>query len=531
MLGPMTMRTRRLLALWLTTAACGDDAGTTGTEGTSTSAGPTTTTTLEPSSDTSTGTTTAVTVDDTSTGTPAEPGECAMPIAPVELPHARLTTTAEGRMLDALGRDVALRGLNTGGRSKFAPFLPFTVDDPGDLEAVRAEADAYFGRLPAWGLDAVRMPFSWEALEPTPGRYDAAYLARYEVMLDAAADHGLRVVIDFHQDVYASPFCGDGFPPWSIPTPDPPEPTHDCPNWFAAYFGNPDVRESFDRFWSDADGLRGQYEAMWLAMADAFGDHPAVVGFEPMNEPGWGTMDDLDAFKADVLQPFYTEMAALLRAAAPDVLVFYDGPGADSSGAGSHFRPDGEGLVYAPHRYDSSILLGDVWSGLNPAPALNSFATFGAENGVPVLLGEFGFKHGAEGGNDWLTLVMDVVDERRMSATLWEYSTSPELWNGEDLSVTEPDGSERPILDAYVRPWVPAVAGTDIDVRWDGEALEASWTAAEGATEVIVPARRFPTGPESVELRGAGACWTWDAARGRLSVTAPAGTAVVLVVR
>lgn len=522
-------RMRRLLLLGVAAAsACGDDAGAEGSAGTTTGS---TTTIADPSSGPGSSTAAA---DDSSTGsTPAEPGECETPIPPVERPHARLTTTAEGRMLDALGRDVALRGLNTGGRSKFAPFLPFTVDDPADLDAVRAAADEYFGRMPAWGLDAVRMPFSWEALEPVPGRYDTSYLARYEAMLDAAEAQGLRVIVDFHQDVYASPFCGDGFPPWSIPTPDPPPPTHDCPQWFAGYFGNADLRESFDRFWSDADGLQGQYIAMWLTMANAIGDHPAVVGFEPINEPGWGTLTDLDAFKQDVLRPFYTEVAAQLQAVAPDVLVFYDGPGTDSTGIGSHFLPDGEGLVYAPHRYDQSLLLGDSWSGLDPTPALRSAAMFGADSGVPVLLGEFGYTYGAEGGNEWLTLVMDVIDERRMSATLWEYSTSPELWNGEDLSVTHADGSEREILDAYVRAWLPAVAGASIDVRWDGAAgeLAASWTAAEGVTEVIVPARRFPTGPEAIELQGQGACWTWDADRGRLRVTAPAGTAVVLGVR
>lgn len=480
------------------------------------------------------GSTSTAAADEASSGSgPAVPGRCEDPIPAVELPHARLVATAEGRLLDALGRDVALRGLNAGGRSKLAPFLPFTVRDGADLRAVRQAADAYFGRMPAWGLDAVRMPFSWEALEPAPGRYDLGYLARYEAMLDAAWAVGLRVIVDFHQDVYASPFCGDGFPPWSIPTPDPPPPTYACPTWFAGYFANADVRESFDRFWSDADGLRGQYEAMWLLMAEAVGDHPAVVGFEPINEPGWGTMDDIAAFGQDVLAPFYAEMAALLRGVAPDVLVFYDAPGIEATGVGNPFRPDGEGLVYAPHRYDQSLLVGDAWSGFDPAPALRAAADFGAESGVPVLLGEFGYTHGAEGGEAWLTLVMDVVDERRMSATLWEYSTSATLWNGEDLSVTAADGSERPILDAYVRAWVPALAGTGLDVRWDGAAgsLDASWQALEGVTEVIVPARRFPAGPAAIELTGQGACYTWDAERGRLRVTAPAGTAVALTVR
>lgn len=534
MLGPMTSTLRTsamLLGALLLAPACGDDAPADGSSsstsdatGSSTSGG----TTTDP------GTTTAM-VDESSSssGPPAEPGECATPIPAVVPANARLSVTPAGRLTDAEGRDVVMRGLNTGGRSKLAPFLPFEVADPDDLDAVREAADAYFGRMPAWGLDTARMPFSWEALEPTPGQYDTAYLARYEIMLDAAWALGMRVIIDFHQDVYASPFCGDGFPPWSIPTPDPPPPTHDCPQWFLGYFTNPDVRESFDRFWSDADGLRAQYLDMWLTMVDAVGDHPAVVGLEPMNEPGWGTMDDLDLFKEDVLQPFYTDVAAQLRAAAPDVLVFYDGPGADSTGAGSHFRPDGEGLVYAPHRYDSSLLFGEAWSGVDPSPALNSAANFGAEAGVPLLLGEFGYTDGAVDGDVWLTIVMDLVDDRRMSATLWEYSTSPELWNGEDLSVTEADGTERAILDAYVRPWLRAVAGQGIDVQWDREegVLQASWTANEGVTEVVVPARRFPAGPETITLQGAGSCYTWDAERGELRVMAPPGTPVALELR
>ncbi len=462
-----------------------------------------------------------------------EPEPCAEPIAAVPMDSARLTVV-DGRLVDAWGRDVVMRGLNTGGRNKFEPFLPFTVADPDDLTAVRAEADVYFGRLWAWGLDTVRMPFSWEALEPTMGVYDEAYLARYQVLLDAAWDARLRVIVDFHQDVYASPFCGDGFPPWSVPTPDPPEPTHDCPQWFLGYFANDDVRESFDRFWADTDGLQAPFLAMWLTMAEAVADHPAVVGFEPINEPGWGTMDDIDAFKLDVLQPWYGDIAAELQAVAPEALVFYDGPGVDATGpVATHLLPEGDNLVYAPHLYDASLLLGDAWTGVEPTPAISGMGQFGREAGVAVLLGEFGFTHGATGGNDWLTLVVDGLDAQRMSATLWEYSTSAELWNGEDLSVTEPDGTERPILDGYVRPWLRAVAGEAIEARWDrdGGILEASWTAADGVTEVVVPARLFPDGPEQIELSGAGSCSTWDGERGELRITAPPGTAVSLTLR
>jgi len=522
------MRTARwVLGAWVTIVACGDDgtqpvAGTTTTGEASTTGG-------------ATGTSGSLDDDGSSSGSmPAEPGECEQPIPAVELDSARLVVGDQGRLLDALQRDVVMRGLNTGGRSKFAPFLPFTVADPGDLAEVRAEADVYFGRLHAWGLDTVRMPFSWEALEPSPGSYDEAYLARYVALLDVAWEHRLRVVVDFHQDVYASPFCGDGFPPWSVPTPDPPPPTHDCPQWFSGYFANADVRESFDRFWSNADGLQGPFIDMWLTMAEAVGEHPAVVGFEPMNEPGWGTMDDVDAFKLDVLQPWYEQVIPQLRRVAPEAIVFFDGPGVDATvGAATHFRPAGENLAYAPHLYDAGLLIGDGWMGVDPTGAVESMGAHGREEGVAVLLGEFGFTHGARGGNEWLGLVVDALDGQRISATLWEYSTSPEDWNDEDLSVTEADGSERPILDAYVRPWVRAVAGEGITSAWDqAEArLDASWIASEGVTEVVVPARVFPSGPNEVQLQGAGSCYTWDAAAGQLRVAAPAGTAVSLTVR
>lgn len=513
--------TRGLLFLSLAaTTACGGNEPSAGSATTAT----TSTTTAD------THATSATTDDSSSADTdPSAPGACETPIAAVELDTAKLSVDPAGHVVDALGRDVVMRGLNTGGRSKFAPFLPFVVRNPDDLDEVRAEADIYFERMVGWGLDTARMPMSWEALEPQPGVYDRMYLARYEVLLDSAWAHGIRVIVDFHQDVYASPFCGDGFPPWSVPTADPPEPSHECRNWFLAYFTNADMRESFDRFWADTDGLQDPFLAMWLTVADAVGSHPAVVGFEPMNEPGWGTTDDIDAFKTDVLTPWYSDIAVQLQAATPEALIFYDGPGIDSSGGNAtHFRPEGEGLVYAPHLYDATLLLGTSWGGIDPGPALSAMAGFGTEVHTPVLLGEFGFTTGAKGGNDWLTLVMDAVDRHRMSATLWEYSTSAELWNGEDLSVTDADGSEREILDGYVRPWLRAAAGEVSEVHWDRDAGEftASFVAAEGVTEVVVPARLFPEGPATIELTGEGGCYTWDEARAELRVTAPAGTSV-----
>ena len=450
---------------------------------------------------------------------------CNETIPPVELSDRRLRVDPEqGVLRDSAGREVVMRGINVGGRSKWAPFLPFPMDPGASLEQVRSSADEHFARLPGWGLDTVRLVFSWEALEPSEGQIDEAYLDRYEAMVDAAHAHGIRVIVDFHQDIYASPFCGDGFPPWTLPEDQQGPPRHDCEYWFLKYISDDGVKEAFDRFWSDETGVKTAFKEMWTVMVNRFKDHPAVVGFEVINEPGWGSAQDVDAFKRDVLTPFHTEMAAHIRSLAPDSLVFYDNPGIDALMPmdANHYRPEGEGLVFAPHQYDQNLIGGKEWTGASPDPGLDRLAEFRDRERTPILLGEFGVAQGGEGGDGWLGQFMDAMDRHRFSATLWEYSRNEELWNMEDLSVVDVDGSERAVLDAYVRPWLRAVAGSEASFSWDPETgkAEASWEAdAHGVTEIVIPRRLFPDGPAGVEVKTEGqVCHFWDAGRGELRI-------------
>ncbi|MCA9714088.1 MAG: cellulase family glycosylhydrolase [Myxococcales bacterium] len=466
------------------------------------------------------------------TGPATESGACEEPIARPALADARLTIDADGRLRDALDRVVVMRGINTGGRSKWAPFVPFPIAPDASLDELEAAAETFFARVVPWGLDTVRLPFSWEALEPSAGELDARYLDRYERVVDVAWSFGLRVIIDFHQDVYASPFCGDGFPLWTVPEPGPPR--RDCPEWFLGYVVDPEVQAAFDRLWSDETGVQSQLRAMWIVMATRFAAHPGVVGFEMINEPGWGSASSVQAFKRDVLTPFHASLAAELRAVAPDVLVLYDNPGIDALGFGEieHQRPAGDGLVYAPHLYDSGLINGEPWTGSDPRAALSEIAAFAAAERIPALLGEFGVADGAVGGAEWLAEAMAAIDEHALSSTLWEYSVAAEQWNEEDLSVVTGSGAERAVLDTFVRPWLRAVAGTRARFSWDPVqgVAEAAWTAADGITEIVLPSRRFTLSSSEaaprIELTGDGACYTLDANHGALLVAAPAGVEV-----
>ena len=129
---------------------------------------------------------------------------------------------------DDLGRRIMLRGVNLGGSSK-VPTRPngathlregfFEHRDvsfsgrPFPLE----EADEHFRRLRAWGLTFLRFLVTWEAIEHAgPGIYDQEYLEYLRAVIAKAAEYGINIFIDPHQDVWSRFTGGDGAPGWTL---------------------------------------------------------------------------------------------------------------------------------------------------------------------------------------------------------------------------------------------------------------------------------------------------------------------------
>lgn len=131
------------------------------------------------------------------------------------------------RFRDAQGRHVILRGVNLGGDCKLpagsekATHMPTDFADHRDVSFVGRpapldELDAHLARLVHWGFNSLRLLTSWEAVEHTgPGLYDEAYLDYLTEVCARAGRHGLRVFIDFHQDVWSRMSGGDGAPGWT----------------------------------------------------------------------------------------------------------------------------------------------------------------------------------------------------------------------------------------------------------------------------------------------------------------------------
>ena len=438
-----------------------------------------------------------------------------------------LRLTTDGTALrDALGRRVVLRGVNAGGRAKFPPYVPFAFDEDGASGAGAPPFDealaAYLDRLRAWGLNVVRMPFTWEAVEPVRGTYDEVFLGRLDAMIDAAGARGIRVVLDFHQDVFAQRYCGDGFPEWALGDPDAPSP-EDCSRWFLGYFQNADVQRDFDRFWDNDDGLRDAFEALWTMLAERYGERDAVVGFEIMNEPGWGTRAP-DVFTREVLTPFYERMVDVVRQAAPAALVFVDATGLDGVNAETALeRPARDGIVFAPHYYDGLALAG-VAAGdeARAREMLAKWAAVGEAWRVPVLVGEFGAPRTIPNAAAFMRAHWEALEQLGLHGTEWEYSVTGESWNAETLSVVESDGSEREVAAELVRAYPVAVAGALTAWSFDRSTGEVAMAlAADGVTVIAAPARLYPGGPEVTEAQtSTHACIRWDAAREVLIVGA-----------
>jgi hypothetical protein len=234
---------------------------------------------------------------------------------------------------DEHGRTLLLRGVNLGGSSK-VPFSPdgatyrsegffnhrqvSFVGRPFPLE----QADEHFSRLKRWGFDFLRFLVTWEAIEHAgPGLYDQAYLDYVYGVIRKADEHGIRLFIDPHQDVWSRFSGGDGAPGWTFekvglditkfaetgaaivhqthgdPFPRMVWPTNGAKlaaaTMFTLFFGGSDFAPAMK-----IDGepvqeyLQRHYIAAIRQVAARLKDLPNVVGYDTMNEPlpgfiGW----------------------------------------------------------------------------------------------------------------------------------------------------------------------------------------------------------------------------------------------------
>jgi endoglycosylceramidase len=470
-----------------------------------------------------------ITLPDVESGAPDVPIDQPN-LEPPKLASRRLKTRGDV-LIDELGRAVILRGVNVGGRSKMPQFMPFDFADPSEIPA---KADRLMSAVRALGGNAVRLTFSWEALESVRGTFDAEYLRRYRLLLDAAHKADLHVIVDFHQDVFHAAYCGDGFPEWALGNITHGPPHYDClfPFWSLPYFdANSTVSQAFDRFWKDEDGLLGAFEAMWRHVARDVGKHPAVAAFEIINEPGAGSTP-LEMQGGSVLPPFYDRIAAAIEAEAGAAAIICDEPVSATADIQYLARPTHPRFAYGPHYYDGATMLG---IGPLDAPRIRSaVAAILARTtpwNAPVILGEFGAPNSVSFKSDYLAAIFDALDAGRASALLWDVSLSTQKWNSEDFGPLTPDGTELAWAGVLDRPFPRAIDGTVTSFKWDPAAKQFDLyvsAAGDQVSEVYVPVRHVGMSPD-VTVTGARS--RFIPATGQIVIAAAPGASWSLAVK
>lgn len=442
----------------------------------------------------------------------------ALPLLSAGVARGAPPLRVEGRHFrDEAGRAVVLRGVNVAGDSKVPPFTP--ASDP-----------AIFDPLPGWGMNVVRLLFTWEAYEPSEGAYDEAYLDYYAGAAQAAWERGLYVIVDFHQDAFSRfsiDGCGEGFPAWALPpeiAPDTPDNGPACASWGIKMQSDEDMMAAWAAFHADTHGVKTRYLAMLESVSSRLAGEPGVIGYDIMNEP-WGD-------EATEIGPFHEAAAAALRAGSPDAILFVSPHALTSAGTQTKLpEPSFGNFVYSPHFYDASVILFDKWSGYEPDQPFADMLGKAEEWGVPLFLGEFGAPGPAEEGAAYVDMLYRRLDEGLASGAQWVYTpgwteAARDGWNDEDFSIVDDQGRTRD--NFRVRPSPEKVSGTPTLFRVtyaddpEERSVELEWEhdPATGVTELFVPALPL-FGSATVTVETAGAGLSCDAVGDRVTCSSP----------
>lgn len=191
------------------------------------------------------------------------------------------------RIRDEFGRHRVLHGMNLVQKGHRSSTDEGTFTERG-FEGEWTHDDIV--DLAARGFTLVRLGVMWAAVEPRPGEYDEAYLDWLASQLDLIHQSGMVALLDAHQDLYSQRFS-DGAPNWATLTSKQYSPAD---LWSDAYLESPAVHEALDAFWANATGpgdvgLQDRFAAMWAHVVHRLGDHPAVLGYDLLNEPAPGS--------------------------------------------------------------------------------------------------------------------------------------------------------------------------------------------------------------------------------------------------
>ena len=414
-------------------------------------------------------------------------------------PLSPLSVRADGangaQIVDATGARVTLRGVNINQLGEY-----FRRDPT--LPAVQALTEQDFADIASLGLNVVRLTLSWSLLEPERGHVSQAYLDRIRQALGWARTHGVRVLLDLHQDAWSAnvdapartrcragtdPMIGwDGAPAWATLTDGTP------PCQVTGRDLAPNVSRAFESFYVDRDGIQAQLVHDWQVLAAEFGDDATVAGYDLINEPNFGESPPFASTL--LLANYYARSIHAIRQGEAqraggfrhlvviEPSILWSGFGIDNLPP-REFTPDTQ-LVFSPHLYNESITA-DQDFGVTLVSIERGYALAQAaarQLGMPLWIGEWGYFRSSPLDDPLLRRSADAEDATPMGSTFWVWKqdcSDPHVWPGRvagnvrqlSCPAMQDIGTATAMTRVLSRPYVRVSADRAARLRASGDTL------------------------------------------------------------
>lgn len=280
--------------------------------------------------------------------------------------------------------------------------------------ADRFVTEADFAFLREIGVNLVRVPFNYRLLmdDQRPGVYRERGFQVFDRLFDLAERYGVYVLPDLH----ATP--GGQNPDWHCDNPT-----------------------GYTQFW-DFALFREQMVELWAAFAARYRDREYLLGYDLLNEPfvvpgllsaegGDGLRGDYAAgYANELLNDFYADCTAAIRAVDPDHILFLEG---DRFAAGFdclHDLSDPQ-TALTFHYYPTVWFPGLYTDAYGPEERAEKFdevmarlVSIRERFGRPALCGEAGYEITLNGFDRTLPLIrltMELFKKYHVPFTLWSY--------------------------------------------------------------------------------------------------------------
>jgi len=292
------------------------------------------------------------------------------------------------KIVDEKGAEVVLRGVN---------YVGYTSNP-----TPRTHTQGNYWVLRQLGFNVVRLPISWDVLEPKIGGFRIDYLAKYVSQdIQYAKQFGIYIVLDMHQYWWAKRFGGTGAPEWTVKQYPP---------------NSNGMKQAVSNFWVN-NTLQGHFAILWQKIAQLYANEPTIAGYDILNEP-WIYQSESAQVNASHVDQFYMKIIKAIRQVDQKHMIFLEP--ANANNVNLSF---GDNLVWSPHFYQLSFepkyypqnatFLETVITSL--------YKTYVTGGKRPIWIGEFGAFMTDDSANVWLLDATRLFAKFGVGWAWWAY--------------------------------------------------------------------------------------------------------------